>query len=144
MYCLHKSCHLLLWPTSATVSSGPTYKGRVWFTLCSVVKVVIWLHTLIRYFIHMNELDVNFIGIDTKCSCDLLPTSDVVKCLSLWNIMINLETGRQSGARHKRACLPITKMPYPTSTFELQYSRVKTLLPGSGNGWLKCCAIVHF
>ena len=70
--------------TSATVSNGPTYKRRVWlrYALSSSLSYD-YTRLFVILGIHMNELDVNFIGIDTKCSCDLLPTSDVVKCLSL-------------------------------------------------------------
>ena len=42
MYCLHKWCHLLVWHTSATVSCGPTYKGRVCAQMMRMRKSCCW------------------------------------------------------------------------------------------------------
>ena len=42
MYCHRKWCHLLVWHTSATVSCGPTYKGRVCAQMMRMRKSCCW------------------------------------------------------------------------------------------------------
>ena len=78
--------------------------------------------------------------------CSGNPGKGISSAQEGWELMSKIQThfiAASHKSTHALAPRPRSRLLPPPSPFPIQ-SRVKTFLPGSGNGWLKCCALVQF